>query len=71
MKIKVFCILGLVIFLFPVFAQESDDEPYLSIEDQEALLDKAADEIMETTATAEHKNDSLPKQPNTERPYIA
>jgi len=70
MKIKAFCVLGLMIFLFPVFAQESDDEPYLSIEDQEALLDKAADEIMETTVTAEHKNDSLPQQPNTERPYI-
>ena len=34
---RVFFVLGIMFFLFPVFAQESDDEPYLSIEDQEAM----------------------------------
>jgi hypothetical protein len=67
---KIFCVLGIVFFLFPVFAQEADDEPYLSIEDQEALLDKEADAIMETTVTAEHKEDSAPKKPDAGRPYL-
>ncbi|MDR2717053.1 MAG: hypothetical protein LBB89_03180 [Treponema sp.] len=67
---KFFCVLGIMFFLFPVFAQESDDEPYLSIEDQEAILDKAADAIMETTVTVEHKEDSRPKPSDIEKPYL-
>jgi hypothetical protein len=57
---KAFFVLGIIFFLFPVYAQESDDEPYLSIEDQEAILDKAADVIIDATVTAEHKQDSQP-----------
>jgi hypothetical protein len=57
-------------FLFPVFAQESDNEPYLSIDDQEAILDKAADAIIDATVIAEHKEDSPPEPPETERPYL-
>jgi hypothetical protein len=38
----------------------SDDEPYLSIEDQEAILDKTADAIIDATVNAEHKQDSQP-----------
>lgn len=69
---KIFFVLGLVFFLFPVFAQEYDDdeddeEPYLSIEDQEATLDNAADAIIEATVTAEHKQDS---QPASEPAYL-
>jgi len=65
---KIFFVLGIIFFLFPVFAQEyDDDEPYLSIEDQEALLDNAADAIIEATVTAEHKQDS---QPASETPYL-
>ena len=55
---KAFFVLGIIVFLFPVFAQQSDDEPYLSIADQEAILDKAADSIIDAVATTEHKQDS-------------
>jgi len=58
---RAFFVLGIMFFLFPVFAQEyDDDEVYLSIEDQEAILDNAADKIIEATVTAEHKQDSQP-----------
>jgi len=67
---KILCVLGITFFLFPVFAQESDDEPYLSLDDQEAILDKAADEIIETTVTAEHKEDSPPNTSDTKQPYL-
>ena len=67
---KIFCVLGIMFFLFPVFAQESDDEPYLSIDDQEAILDKAADVIIGITVTAEHKGDSPPEPAEIEQPYV-
>jgi len=69
---KVFLVLGIMFFLFPVFAQESDDEPYLSIEDQEAILDKAADAIIDVTVTVEHKQDSQPApvQKDSKLPYL-
>jgi hypothetical protein len=51
-----------------VFAQESDDEPYLSIDDQEAILDKAADEIINATVIEEHQEDSPPGASETVRP---
>jgi len=59
---RAFFVLGIMFFLFPVFAQESsddvsfisDDDPYLSIEDQEALLDKEADEIIDATVIVEY-----------------
>lgn len=35
-----------------------DDEPYLSIEDQEAILDAKADKIMDAAVTAEHYADT-------------
>jgi len=57
---RAFFALGIMLFLLPVFAQESDDEPYLSIEDQEAILDKAADAIINATINAEHNQDSQP-----------
>jgi hypothetical protein len=54
-------------FIFPGFAQEEPgDEPYLSIEDQEAILDKAADAIFEAEITAERKEDS----PSGPEPYL-
>jgi hypothetical protein len=55
---KFFLVLVYMLILSPVFAQESDDEPYLSLEDQEAILDKAADAIIDTTVIVEHKKDS-------------
>jgi len=68
---KVFFILGIMLFLFPVFAQESDDEPYLSIDDQEAILDKTADAIIDATVTVEHKQDSQPvSKKDIELPYL-
>jgi hypothetical protein len=66
---KAFFVLGIMFFLFPVFAQESDDEPYLSIAYQEAILDEAADAIIDATVTVEHKQDSEPvSQENIELP---
>jgi len=56
---RAFFVLGIMFFLFPVFAQD-DDEAYLSIEDQEAILDNAADVIIEAEVAAEHKQDSQP-----------
>jgi hypothetical protein len=67
---KILCVLGIVFFLFPVFAQESDDEPYLSIDDQEAILDKAADVIIDATVVAEHKEDSPPMPSDIEQLYL-
>jgi len=69
---RTFFVLGILFLLFPVFSQESDDEPYLSIEDQEAILDKAADAIIETTITEDHKQDSQPasEQKDVELPYL-
>lgn len=67
---KNLCVLGIMFFLFPVFAQESDNEPYLSIDDQEAILDKAADAIIDATVIAEHKEDSPPEPSESERPYL-
>jgi len=71
---KAFFVLGIIVFLFPVFAQDdddesylSDDEPYLTLEDQEAILDRAADAIIDATVTAEHKQDS---QPASRLPYL-
>jgi hypothetical protein len=65
---RAFFVLGIMFFLFPVFAQEyDDDEAYLSIEDQEAILDKTADAIIETAVTAEHKQDS---QSGSGQPYL-
>jgi len=55
---KAFFVLGIIVFLIPIFAQEGDDEPYLSIADQEAILDKAADSIIDAVVTEEHKQDS-------------
>jgi hypothetical protein len=57
---RAFFVLGIMFFLYPAFAQEYDDETYLSIEDQEAILDSAADTIIDATVTAEHKQDSQP-----------
>jgi len=57
---RFFFVLGIMFFLFSVFAQESDDEPYLSIKDQEAILDKAADAIINATINAEHEQDTQP-----------
>jgi hypothetical protein len=110
MSRKILCVLGIMFFLVPVFAQESGDEsdllvedqgtsvsaqesgdesdllvedqgasvsaqesdtdPYLSIEDQEAILDKAADAIIEATVIAEHKEDSPPAPTDAKRPYL-
>jgi len=64
---RAFFVLGIMFFLFPVFAQEYDDEPYLSIEDQEAILDNAADAIIEAEVIAEHKQDS---QASSGQPYL-
>jgi len=56
---KKYIFFGLFIIIWTVcFAQEGDDEPYLSIADQEAILDKAADSIIEALVTAEYKQDS-------------
>jgi hypothetical protein len=57
-------------FLFPAFSQESDDGPYLSFDDQEAFLDKAADVIIDRTVIAEHKEDSPQEPLATEQPYL-
>jgi hypothetical protein len=69
---KVFFVLGIMFFLFPVYAQESYDEPYLSMEDQEAILDKMADAIIDATVTVEHKQDSqpIPEQKDTKPQYL-
>jgi len=74
---RAFFVLGIMFFLFPVFAQEfdedaylSDDEPYLSIEDQEAILDNAANAIIDASVTAEHKQDSQPASGQNEQPYM-
>jgi len=71
---RAFFVLGIMFFLFPVFAQAADDDPflsddetYLSIEDQEAILDNAADAIIEAEVTAEHKQDS---QSGSGQPYL-
>lgn len=37
---------------------EADDAPYLSDADQDALLDKGADKVMESEVTQEHKKDT-------------
>jgi hypothetical protein len=70
---KAFFVIGIMFFLFPVFAQDAnDDEPYLSTEDQEAILDKAADAIIDATVTVEHKQDSqsVPEQKDIYLPYL-
>ena len=69
---KVFFVLGIMFLLLPVYAQESDDEPYLTIEDQEAILDKAADAIIDADVTVEHRQDSQPAsgQNDIELPYL-
>jgi hypothetical protein len=67
---KILCVLGIMFFLFPAFSQESDDEPYLSIDDQEAFLDRAADAIIDMTVIAEHKEDSPHESPETEQQYL-
>ena len=69
---KAFFILIIMFILFSVFAQEADDEPYLSIDDQEAILDKRADAIIDATVTMEHKQDSqsVSEQKDIELPYL-
>ena len=60
---KAFFVLGMMVLLSPVFALDDDDEPYLSIADQEAILDKAANSIINAVAISEHKQDSQSTSP--------
>jgi len=69
---RAFFVLGIMFLLLPVYAQEADDEPYLTFEDQAAILDKAADAIIDAEVTVEHRQDSQPAsgQNEIELPYL-